>query len=222
MNVENEIEFIRRAVALKMTKKQFHTMSFGSIIFFLLGIIFFFVGNHHLIRMLYAGYGVLVLAFIVLCFVLLRKNVHLKYRMILSTMLYVVLTMGLFLMSVYIYHATLSSVFLLLYLPVPGIAIVMMIVNAILLKKKKKLFEKKAVIAPIAVGFGSTALLRRKVSKTLNENLSEGQMQLLMTCLVLVLCYGMSLGLIDLQRFYYYNKLEKMGLVTEEILKSDD
>ena len=177
-----------------------------------------------IVRNLYIVYAVMLCVSAVLSFFWLKTGAPLKYRLLCSSVSYLNNTLGIFLVLVIIHwsHNTLSPLILLYLAPSAIIMTTLMITNAFLLRKKKFIYKRKTVIAPIVVTVGSTALIRWQFKKVFKETFSIKQQELIVIACLIFLISMLSLGLVDLQRFYYYNKLEKMVLVTEEILKPDN
>ena len=228
MNTENIIEFIRRGSGLRQTKTN---IWLSAIIFLLIPcgcvpLAIFFDG---VLRFWGIATTVWVLVNFVCTAVFIKKNSPLKNKLIVGFTSGVLLECFLVIMFLMIYIGFYSSTYM---LDIFSVFIVLMpILSAIYydirLNKTKPLFSKKTKIKTIPFGgyrSGSAALklLLGIVVIYFGDFLSEKVFNAVFVASVGGLACLSSASNLDLQCFYYYNKLEKMGLVTEEILKPDN
>lgn len=227
MNTENVIEFIRRGAGLRLTK----TTMWLSAIFFLLipcgcvPLAIFFDG---VLR--FWGIVTTVWAFVnlVCTAIFLRKNSPLKNKLIVG------FTTGVFV------ECFLAIIFLIIYIGFYSSTYVVYIFSAVMIfmpilyaiccdvwfNKSKHMYSKKTKIKIIPFGGNrrGVATLRLLVGILIvcsGDFIPEKVFNVAFVCVIGILPFLCCGSITELQRFYYYNKLEKMGLVTEDILKPD-
>ena len=229
MNTENIIEYIRRSSTLRW-KKSFFWMhliympmvSFG---FMMIGKM---VGGYCYV----SGIGAVV-AFVVnfiALIVFLRRSSPIKNKFIVNftdscNMFFIVA----FFCTAIHYELNLPEnnlIFLFVlsvFIPV-GLAVV----YSKLLKRPETVFRKKTKITYDSVSHyvaGSAVAGRFVVGLIVKEYghlISERALHLAIIDFLMFVMFVMSTSALDLQRYYYYTKLEKMGLVTEDILKPEE
>ena len=228
MNTENIIEFIRRGFGLRLTRTNIWLLA---IIFLLITcgcvpLAIFFDG---VLR--FWGIATTVWAFVnlVCTAVFIRKKSPLKNKLIVGFTLSTSFKCFLAIMFLVIYIGLYSSTYIVYLFSVFIVLapILYSIYYDIRLNKTKPLFSKKTKIKTVPFGGkrSGVAVLKLLVGiivinfgHLIPEKIFNAVFVGSVGALALLCCWSIS----DLQRFYYYNKLEKMGLVTEEILKPDD
>ena len=88
-------------------------------------------------------------------------------------------------------------------------------------KACKKTKAQGALAASVTVA--TTFFVVRGLNSLMSENLSD-MAHFIIIAVSMILVSGLicAIVILDLQRYYYFTKLEKAGLVTEEILKPDE
>jgi fructose-specific phosphotransferase system IIC component len=88
------------------------------------------------------------------------------------------------------------------------------------INKERKSTASYSLLCGVLLGM--SVLISRKVNEIMVENMSAN-MHFLVIALLTLLVNGFTTSVMffDVIRYYYFTKLEKMGLVTEDILKPD-
>ena len=155
------------------------------------------------------------------------RNKSLKYSLISGIVMAVDLIFPFFFLFCISYYETfgLLNFVLLYFLPFLLISFSMFMTNVILIKRKNsgKPKRKTSIAFSGSILAGATIFLSRGINLFLSTTVSENLHFLLIAYIMLLLmCIVFSGSLFDLLCFYYYIKLEKLGLVTEDVLKPEE
>ena len=117
----------------------------------------------------------------------------------------------------------LKSLMLRYILPFLIITSFLLTINAVLNKKGVRFKARKAAVIPSCIFAGTAILIGRKMNEEFSSTLSEDNHFLVIAFLVLLLiCFVVPGVFDDMLRCRCFTKLEKMGVVTEEILKAEE
>ena len=228
MNTENIIEYIRRGVGLKFSKAFYWIEAFS---------LFMMSGGMMMAGMSCGGHPefwriatfAANIILIVCTMIFVRKKSPLKYKLIVGGV------------SFCMYTCFFSFFFALLFpelnLPVVSIEFCYMIVAliptflllfySVRLNGTKPLFSKKIKIKNVSMSktrgqMALGTLILGIIVVYLGHMIPNVVFTVaLFGAFIFAYCF-IPTGILDFQRFYYYTKLEKMGLVTEDILKVED
>lgn len=228
MNTENIIEYIRRGMGLKFSKTLCWVEAFS---FFVISGGVMMAGMSCEGHPAFWGIATFVLDIILMVctIIFVRKKSPLKYKLIVGGVSYCMYTC----LFTFIFAILFSD----LNLPVVNIGFCYMILALIPtflllfysfhLNGAKPLFSKKTSIETVSV----SKTRRRIALGTLILGIIViyfGHMipnivfdVVFFGAFIFVYCF-IPTGILDFQRFYYYTKLERTGLVTEDILKAND
>ena len=227
MNTENVIEFIRRGAGLRLTKT---TMWLSAIFLMLIPcgcvpLAIFFDGALRFWSIATTAWAVVNL---VCTAVFLRKNSPLKNKLIVGFTSGAFIECFLAVMFLIIYIGFYSSMYIanMFSVVLVFVPIFYAIYYDVRLNKSKSLFSKKTKIKTIPFGgyrsrTAAVKLLLGIVVVYFGDFIPEKVFNVVFVCVIGTLPFLCCGSITELQRFYYYNKLEKMGLVTEDILKPD-
>jgi len=99
----------------------------------------------------------------------------------------------------------------------------MITANVTLSKKEVRFKARKYAVIPSCILAGAGILIGKKINEALSSRLSENHHFLVIAFLVLLLiCLVVPDIFNDLLRYHYFAKLEKIGLVTEDIFKPQE
>ncbi len=229
MNTENLIEYIRRSSALRWRKSTFlieltclPLLAFG---FMMIGKM---VGG-----LCYASGIGAVISCVINCvagIILLRKSSPIKNKFITNfTSSCIMFFIFSFFYTAIHYELNLPeknmipTFILSVFIPV-----CLVVLYSLLLKRSESVFRQKRKITYISISHYVTGVAaggRLLAGLMLNEYgqlVAERTIYFIIMYIFLFSMFVMSTGVLDLQRYYYFTKLERLGLVTEEILKADE
>ena len=220
MDIKSTMQFVKNCRGLHLDNKMFIKMFF--VLPLMLSLVLFNgwqYGNIFRIVSLLLSLVVLVLD-IWYSFLLSKKA--LKYKLLFRPIIILNIVVPLFYISCLIFYGTFGLKNFLLYYFLPSFVwtIPAVLVNFLLISGKIK-SKSKAKVSFIGCALGGTAVIvSRKMNDVMSAILSEDAHFLIIAFLVLILnCFMFLVTFADAMRFYYYIKLEKLGLVTEDILK---
>ena len=184
------------------------------------------IANAQEVGVVFVNISAIIMLFILVAdvwylFVLLKKALR-KHKLFLRPIIFLNCVAPIF----YVCSLTFYDIFgfkkLLLYyiLPFLAISFVLIIAGFVMFRRttRKKSVASYSLLCGVLFGFG--ALISRKTNELMTENLSENAHFLAIAVLVLLANgFTFAVAFFDLLRYYYFTKLEKMGLVTEDILK---
>lgn len=225
MNTENIIEFIRRSHALKCTKKSYWAEIFYFLLFSVL-MLAAGIGVEGILKVIGVASCVCYIVHTAFVIFLIRKTSPLKNKFIVGfTSTCCMLCLAAFLFTVfYVIFNMPEKVFGYYFVFLALIPIFLSLFYYFRLNSPKPLFSKKTSIkiVPLFSDRGRMALgtlILGGLYKCFGSFISESVFEKIVIYALLFIMYALSFNLLDLQRYYYYTKLEKMGLVTEDILK---
>jgi CDP-diglyceride synthetase len=155
----------------------------------------------------------------------MRRKKSLKYKLFSSIIVALNCVFPIFYVFCTVYYTKFGfkSMALQYLLPFLIITFFAVLVNVAL--NKRSIFRKSRKSTVISgSAFGVLAfLIGRKMNTMLSSALTEDQHFLTVAFLILLLmCVVVSAVFIDMLRYYYFTKLEKQGLVTDDILKAEE
>ena len=222
MNTENIIEYIRRGVGLKFSKTFFWLEAFSCIVIsggvMMAGME---CGGH----LAFWGIATFVLDIILIfcTMIFIRKKSPLKNKLIVGAISSCVVTC----LFAFFFVSFFENNLVLYYVLMALIPLLLAIFNAFRLNRPTLFFRKKTSIKMISISKvqGQNALgklILGVIVVCFGNFISEKLFEILLIgTIIFVMCF-MPTGLLDLQRYYYFTKLEKLGLVTEDILKPEE
>ena len=226
MNAENIIEYIRRSHALRLGAKFYRSdlRWSASFILFYLGICC--ATSSAVIKIASCIIYCLYIIMLVTGHILTSKGKHKKYIFLVSFMSEINFLIFLSFLVCFCYYEF-FGIDVLLFLCVSRtiiIRVTLLIMNTKKMKSQKPAYkEKKTIVsaAPICAFAGAGAVFGKMISRKYAEKLSQQSMVIFVIVVFLLFIYFFSFSWLELQRYYYYLKLEKLGLVDESILEID-
>ena len=228
MNTENIIEFIRRGYGLRCANKtnlaQLYGFIFSSVVMLCVGL---YIGGYcNVIAAVSCVIGVVHIIFVIL---LLRKKCPIKYKLIVgfTTVCWMLCYLAFLFTIIYFEFYMPENGFICFFVVLVLIPVFQSLFYSFRLNSPKRLFSKKTSIKNISLSwYGARITLGTLIFSALFEYfgfyIPERTLEIIVIYLPLIFMYVLSFNLLDLQRYYCYTKLEKMGLVTEDILKPDE
>ncbi len=223
MDINCTIQFIKNSRGLHLNKTMFYKIFIVLPIMFLLVII-----SAQELGGLFVITSAVILLFIFVTDIFylftLVKNPLPKYKLFLRPVIFLNCIAPLFYINCLTFYDLFGLKSFLLYYIFPFFVISFAIVAigfAVIsrgIRRKSK--DSYSLLCGILSGL--SVLISRKTNELMAEKLSENIHFLVIAVLMLLLnCFTLSIVFFELLRYYYYTKLEKMGLVTEDILKPE-
>ena len=223
MDINFLTQFIKNSRGLRLDKMIFYkTLIFLPIMFLLVIINAQELGN------VFVVVSVVVLLFIlvsdVFYFFAMFKNSLPKYKLLLMPVILSNCVAPLFYICCLIFYNIFGLKSFLLYYFFPFFAISFAFIAVNFGKSLRAIRQKSKASYSLLCGIllGLSVWISRKANKLMAEKMSENaHFVVIAISMLLVGGIAFSIAVLDLWRYYYFTKLEKMGLVTEDILKPD-
>lgn len=226
MNTQNITEYIRRGVGLRFTRRR---IKLTALVCAPIILVVLYIGA--LEDGFMQGFGVFAtvtyLLSAICAYILLRKNSADKYKLLASPCVYY--DMMLMFSSLVLLFAkkfcisTVSVIFLII--PAFIVPPILMLVHSVMFRTSKNVYRRKIsiVLIPVSAGITGIGAIGRLIFYFMYDEykneLTQEQMGLLLLCGCLLVIYLLSTALLDIQRYFYFTRLEKAGLITEEHIK---
>lgn len=220
MNTADLIRFIQSSRGLSLGNKFLFKTMFCLPVMLL---IIFFSGN-------WMGNALKVVSLFVITLILLlnacyfffsgRKN-SVKYKLLIRPVVSMNVVFPLFYACCIKFYDIFGLKRLLLYYVFPIAVLTLFFV--LIAKTKTYSNSKTSSIFPVCFASGITFGIGHRLNSLMSEKLSNTMHFVVIAILMLLSsCFLFSIAVLDLQRYYYFTKLEKQGLVTEDILKAEE
>ncbi len=221
MNTEKTIHFIKESKGLKNEIKPQLLVLYLIILLSGMNIASFFQGKN--VFGLSITISALIIAANIYYFMLRKKS--LKYKLFSSSIVALNCVFPVFCVFCTVFYTKFGfkSLMFRYILPFLIISSLMITANVTLSKKEVRFKARKYAVIPSCILAGAGILIGKKINEALSSRLSENHHFLVIAFLVLLLiCLVVPDIFNDLLRYHYFAKLEKMGLVTEDILKPQE
>lgn len=227
MNTQNIIEYIRRGVGLRFTRRRTKLTVIACAPVILVALYIGILDGE-----IMQGFGlfatVTYLLSLILVYILLGKGSAEKQKLLAAPCGYYDLILVFSLIALLLAKKLCISIKLLAFSSIPALAVplVLMLVHSVLFRSFKNMYRKRisVVLVPISCGItGIGALMRlifHFVYDKYKNQLTQDQIGFILLCGCVLVIYLLSSAFLDIQRYYYFTKLETKGVVTEDILKN--
>lgn len=218
MNTEKTIQFIKESKGLKNEIKPRLLILYLLSLLAVMNIASLFQGKT--VFWLSITISALIIAANIYYFMLRKKSF--KYKLFSSAMVALNCVFPVFYVFCTVFYTEFGFKNLMFWYILPFLIITsfLIAVNVALNKKGVRFKAGKYAVIPSYILAGTAILIGRRINEALSTTLSENHHFLVIAFLVLLLiCLVVPGFLDDVLRYYCYTKLEKQGLVTEDILK---
>lgn len=223
MNTEKTIEFIKKSSALK--RGQFKMWPCFIMSLFMSFVVCIATESYAKIMFVFSIITSIIVIAVNFWFFVIRKK-SLKYNLLLGMVIILDYIFPLFYLICISYYEMFGFKYLVLLFLLPFLITTLLLfwIGIIFMERKMPVKAKTKTFAAIlsSISGGLAILISRNVNDFLSITVSEN-LHFLLIAYPFMLLVGLIFAAVpfDLLRYYYYTKLEKMGLVTEDILKPE-